>query len=51
MLGFVCDFDLSWYVNSFYVCLRPDIDDLDDDGNLLLKRYRKYGPEKNHRKE
>lgn len=37
--------------NYYYDVSRPDIDDLDDDGNLLLKRYRKYGPEKNHRKD
>lgn len=37
--------------NYYYDISRPDIDDLDDDGNLLLKRYRKYGPEKNHRKD
>ncbi len=35
--------------NYYYDISRPDMDDLDDDGNILLKRYRKYGPEKNHR--
>lgn len=37
--------------NYYYDISKPDIDDLDDDGNLILKRYRKYGPEKNHRKD
>ncbi len=37
--------------NYYYDISRPDIDEFDDDGNLLLKRYRKYGPEKNHRKD
>lgn len=37
--------------NYYYDISKPDIDDLDDDGNILLKRYRKYGPEKNHRKD
>ncbi len=37
--------------NYYYDISKPDIDDLDEDGNLLLKRYRKYGPEKNHRKD
>ena len=36
---------------NYYDISKPDIDDLDDDGNLILKRYRKYGPEKNHRKD
>ena len=37
--------------NYYYDISKPDIDDVDDDGKLLLKRYRKYGPEKNHRKD
>ena len=37
--------------NYYYDISKPDIDDNDDEGNLLLKRYRKYGPEKNHRKD
>lgn len=37
--------------NYYYDISKPDMDDLDDDGNLILKRYRKYGPEKNHRKD
>jgi len=37
--------------NFFYDISKPDIDDYDENGNLLLKRYRKYGPEKNHRKD
>ena len=37
--------------NYYYDISKPDIDDMDDDGNLILKRYRKYGPEKNHRKD
>lgn len=37
--------------NYYYDISRPDVDDVDDDGNVLLKRYRKYGPEKNHRKD
>lgn len=37
--------------NYYYDISKPDIDDLDDNGKLVLKRYRKYGPEKNHRKD
>ena len=37
--------------NYYYDISKPDIDELDDDGNVILKRYRKYGPEKNHRKD
>lgn len=37
--------------NYYYDISKPDVDDLDDYGNVLLKRYRKYGPEKNHRKD
>jgi transposase len=37
--------------NYYYDISKPDIDDMDEDGNVLLKRYRKYGPEKNHRKD
>lgn len=37
--------------NYYYDISKPDIDDIDEDGNVLLKRYRKYGPEKNHRKD
>ena len=37
--------------NYYYDISKPDIDDLDEDGNVVLKRYRKYGPEKNHRKD
>lgn len=37
--------------NYYYDISKPDIDELDDDGNVVLKRYRKYGPEKNHRKD
>lgn len=37
--------------NYYYDISKPDIDDMDEDGNALLKRYRKYGPEKNHRKD
>lgn len=37
--------------NYYYDISRPDCDDYDEDGNLILKRYRKYGPEKNHRKD
>ena len=37
--------------NYYYDISKPDIDDLDDEGNLILQRYRKYGPEKNHRKD
>ena len=36
--------------NYYYDISKPDIDELDEDGNILKKRYRKYGPEKNHRK-
>lgn len=37
--------------NYYYDISKPDVDNLDDNGNLILKRYRKYGPEKNHRKD
>lgn len=37
--------------NYYYDISKPDIDELDEDGNILKKRYRKYGPEKNHRKD
>lgn len=37
--------------NYYYDISKPDIDDRDEQGNLKLKRYRKYGPEKNHRKD
>ena len=37
--------------NNYYDISKPDIDDLDDEGNVILQRYRKYGPEKNHRKD
>ena len=37
--------------NYYYDISKPDIDELDEDGNVLKKRYRKYGPEKNHRKD
>ena len=37
--------------NYYYDISKPDIDDLDDEGNIALKRYRKYGPEKNHRRD
>jgi transposase len=37
--------------NFYYDISKPDIDDVDEDGNVVLKRYRKYGPEKNHRKD
>ena len=37
--------------NYYYDISKPDIDDLDDEGNITLKRYCKYGPEKNHRRD
>ena len=37
--------------NYYYDISKPDIDELDEDGTILKKRYRKYGPEKNHRKD
>lgn len=37
--------------NYYYDISKPDVDDLDDEGNVTLQRYRKYGPEKNHRKD
>ena len=37
--------------NYYYDISKLDIDELDEDGNVLKKRYRKYGPEKNHRKD
>ena len=46
-LGTAC-FDCT---NYYYDISKPNIGDMDEDGNVLLKRYRKYGPEKNHRKD
>lgn len=45
--------DIGYFdcTNYYYDISKPDEDDIDDDGNLVLKRYRKYGPEKNHRKD
>lgn len=37
--------------NYYYDISKPDTDDVDDEGNVLKKRYRKYGVEKNHRKD
>lgn len=37
--------------NYYYDISKPDVDDMDDQGNITLKRYRKYGPEKNHRRD
>ena len=37
--------------NYYYDVSKPDVDEFDEDGSLVLKRYRKYGPEKNHRKD
>lgn len=37
--------------NYYYDISKPDVDDVDHEGNILKKRYRKYGPEKNHRKD
>lgn len=37
--------------NYYYDISNPDIDDLDDEGNVTLRRYRKYGPEKNHHRD
>lgn len=37
--------------NYYYDISKPDMDVYDDEGNLVLKKYRKYGPEKNHRKD
>ena len=37
--------------NYYYDISKPDIDDLDEDGNVVLKRYIKMGPEKNHRRD
>lgn len=37
--------------NYYYDISKPDVDDLDDEGNMTLQRCRKNGPEKNHRKD
>lgn len=37
--------------NYYYDISCPDRDEYDEEGNVILKRYRKYGPEKNHRKD
>ena len=37
--------------NYYYDISKPDIDELDEDGNVVLKRYIKMGPEKNHRRD
>ena len=45
--------DIGYFdcTNYYYDISRPDQDEFDEEGNLVLKRYRKYGPEKNHRKD
>lgn len=35
--------------NYYFDISRPDLDELDEDGNIIEERYRKRGPEKNHR--
>lgn len=37
--------------NYYWDISKPDIDDLDKDGNPLVLHYRKMGPEKNNRKD
>lgn len=44
----ICYFDCT---NYYWDVTKPDIDIKDDDGNVVKKGYRKYGPEKNHRKD
>ncbi|MDD7057550.1 MAG: IS1634 family transposase [Erysipelotrichaceae bacterium] len=45
--------DIGYFdcTNYYYDISRPDQDEYDEEGKLVLKRYRKYGPEKNHRKD
>jgi transposase len=37
--------------NYYFDISKPDVDELDDEGNIILKRYRKNGPDKNNRKD
>ncbi len=43
--------DVCYYdgTNYYFDIAHPDIDETDDDGNVSEKKYRKRGPEKNHR--
>lgn len=43
--------DICYYdgTNFYFDIGRPDVDDLDDQGNIIKKKYRKRGPEKNKR--
>ena len=45
------DLSLGYFdcANYYFDIGRPDLDKLDDNGNVIEKRYRKRGPEKNHR--
>lgn len=45
------DTDVCYYdgTNYYFDIDHPDIDEIDDDGFITDKKYRKRGPEKNHR--
>lgn len=47
------DMSISYFdcTNYYWDVSRPDIDELDEDGNVLQLKYRKMGPEKNNRKD
>ena len=47
------DMSISYFdcTNYYWDISKPDMDELDDDGNVLEMKYRKMGPEKNNRKD
>lgn len=47
------DMSVSYFdcTNYYWDVSKPDRDEYDDDGSLILVRYRKMGPEKNNRKD
>lgn len=47
------DMSVSYFdcTNYYWDISRPDVDELDEDGNVLQLKYRKMGPEKNNRKD
>ncbi len=47
------DMSVSYFdcTNYYWDVSKPDCDEYNDDGSLMLVRYRKMGPEKNNRKD
>lgn len=47
------DMSVSYFdcTNYYWDVSKPDCDEYNDDGSLILVRYRKMGPEKNNRKD